>query len=89
MKYVGVSTPAWTLVGDKDRGKWKDIPFSEEPAPGLRQDVEKHKCIYPAAPKWKFGTETGRKKQFSKKDEVPGPGTYHEEDEKKEKKRPR
>lgn len=86
MKYIGVSTPAWTIVGDKDRGRWKDLPPSDEPAPGHSQDVERHKFVYPVAPKWKFGTNKERQKQFSKKDEVPGPGTYdkHEEEIKEE-----
>lgn len=85
MKYVGVSTPAWTIVGDEDRGKYKDIPESDEPAPGQRHNFDKAHYIYQTAPKWKFGKDEGRGDKLFPASKVPGPGAYLEEEEEEKK----
>lgn len=79
MKYVGVSTPAWTIVGDDERGKYKDIPESDEPAPGQAHNFDKAHYIYETAPRWKFGKDAGRGDKLFPSSKVPGPGTYHKD----------
>ena len=34
MKYIGVSTPAWTILEDRQRGEWKNRKPHDVPGPG-------------------------------------------------------
>lgn len=80
MKYVGVSTPAWTLVGDRGNRGGPIKKTTIGPATPERDHEGKIltvcKDAYPKAPEWKFGRGKEREKQFQKKDNYPGPGTY-------------
>ena len=68
MKYIGVSTPAWTIVGDK-----KDTQqYSIAPGPGAHQIYSGERATWHAAPKWGIGT--GVRNDFNGN---PNPGLFH------------
>ena len=83
MKYVGVSTPAWSLTGDKDRGKFKDFPTHEYPGPGQyhRDASSEKKPLFKNTPAWRYPESEREKKRkrgdfLVNKNKFPGPGTY-------------
>lgn len=75
MKPVGVSTPAWSFVGEKQVEVKK---MTNVPGPGAHQISTGERATWEAAPKWVFGT-SGRT-DWTGGNVVPGPGEYFDKE---------
>lgn len=81
MKFIGVSTPAWSIRGGPQKPKWgEEQPIITDPTPGpahhKREDIIKGtEKILPKAPEWPF-SKAAKKDFFGKPPAVPGPGKY-------------
>lgn len=87
MKYIGVSTPAWTMPGGREEVDWRDLGEDSVPGPGNYKRDPSDKVVYESAPTWKIGKEKRSAKSFIPKSSVPGPGKYNPYVQKKERKR--
>lgn len=91
MKYIGVSTPAWTILGDKKRGEYKDLEAYDGAGPHEFNPENADTVCYDTAPRWTFrgqkNSKTGGVESLSrgigkKLDSNPknlGPGSYETE----------
>jgi len=79
MKFVGVSAPAWTILGDYKKDDWKNPPPHPVPGPGEYPRDLGDKITKEMAPSWSLNT--GEKRgdwiEGEKGLENLGPGLYH------------
>ncbi len=67
MKNIGVSTPAWSFVGEKNIL----VKQHNVPGPGAHQISTGERATWDAAPKWAFGTSA--RPDICGGNKVPGP----------------
>lgn len=75
MKYIGVSTPAWTIIGDSGRHKLKNIGAMA--TNDLFYNVD-DKLANPEAPKWSFSKDKNKSGLIKHSNNpILGPGSYY------------
>jgi len=75
MKYIGESTPAWTLPSGRKPYDWKNLEEHPVPGPGNYKRDPGDKLVFEQGPKWKIGTEK-KGMGLVNMNKVPGPGQY-------------
>lgn len=70
MKYIGNSTPAYSIVGEKNH----EVTKFNVPGPGTNDVIQGLKAVKQAPPEWVFGT--GDRGDWALGNQNPGPGSY-------------
>ena len=76
MKYIGESTPTWTLPSGRKPFDWKNREEHPVPGPGNYKRDPADKLVFEQGPKWKIGTEK-KGNSMVNPNKVPGPGHYN------------
>ena len=77
MKYIGVSTPAWTIVGDEKRSAYKNLKAYQGAGPSDFPIENADGTVYEMAPSYSIGRQKrGKWMDMNPETKNIGPGSY-------------